>query len=135
MHTYSPFPFPLVILFPMNRKSALLDVLAICLSLLAILLSTQMGSGGGGTLKVQTESDSYLYALDKDRTLSFTGPLGETVVSVKDGKATIVSSPCETKDCTRMGPVTENGGFAACLPNKVMITSVSGNTEVDDVAD
>ncbi|HHF09297.1 MAG TPA: hypothetical protein ENL28_01645 [Candidatus Atribacteria bacterium] len=53
--------------------------------------------------------------------LQISGPLGKTVIRVEDGKVWVVSSPCPNKTCMRMGKIPDNGGFIACLPNKVLI--------------
>jgi hypothetical protein len=61
------------------------------------------------------------YSLDTDRTVEVEGPLGKTVVEIRNGHARIVASPCPHKLCTRMGQVGRDGGFVACVPNRVVV--------------
>lgn len=60
--------------------------------------------------------------LDADDTLEVAGPLGVTVVEVRDGAARIVSSPCPQKLCVSMGAVGSPGRAAVCVPNRVVVT-------------
>jgi len=53
--------------------------------------------------------------------LRVSGPLGQTVVQIEEGKVWVASSPCPDKTCMRMGRIPDNGGFIACVPNKVLI--------------
>lgn len=123
------------ILIPVQRKTLVADTLSILISLTVVLLMVRLNPVQGGSyLNVQGTEGTYRYPLSVDRIIDVHGPLGETTVVIKDGKAFITDSPCETKACTRMAPVTKNGGFVACLPNGVLLSvASSGESEVDDV--
>ena len=56
-----------------------------------------------------------------EMTLDIEGPLGKTVVHIHQGKVWVSDSPCPDKICIHMGKIPDNGGFIACLPNRVIL--------------
>lgn len=54
-----------------------------------------------------------------------TGRNSSVVIAAKDGKIYFEESPCPDKVCVKSGELSENGDFASCLPEKVVI-KVSG---------
>ncbi|MCH3918825.1 MAG: NusG domain II-containing protein [Spirochaetia bacterium] len=112
-------------------------ILALAIALTLVLSFGLHGSSSSSTyLDVQCKGNHYLYSLDKDKELTFTGLLGPTTIEIKDGKAAFIESPCKNKICIKMGWISRPGQFAACLPNGVLITikGKDADNEVDDVA-
>ncbi len=72
---------------------------------------------------------AYTLSLDEDRIVSVTGPIGDNVIEVRDGKVHMVEAPCAQKLCIRQGWI--NRGAIICLPNKVAAT-VSSRKESED---
>ena len=66
-------------------------------------------------------------SLDRDVTTTVTGPLGETIISIKDGSVRIADSPCPHHYCVRMGPLRHRGEIAVCVPNRVIVTVTGGS--------
>ncbi|NLJ49061.1 MAG: NusG domain II-containing protein [Candidatus Atribacteria bacterium] len=56
--------------------------------------------------------------------LMIEGPLGMTEVHIHQGKVWVSHSPCPDKLCIHMGKIPDNGGFIACLPNRVIIRAI-----------
>lgn len=56
------------------------------------------------------------------------------IIEVKDGAAAFIYSDCPDGDCVKAGKLTERHNFAACLPNRVSISVVSKNSEIDALA-
>jgi hypothetical protein len=107
------------------------------LTLLVIsLFAAQVYSEEFSTLVVSIESDGekWVYPIDQGRTVSFDGPLGETVVEIEDDMVRIKDSPCPDHICVFRGWMKHSGEFAACLPNRVIV-SVEGHTheDIDDL--
>ncbi len=105
------------------------DVLAIILSLAVFLGFTLYGMKfreETGYLLVEDAESQYLYPLSEDRTITMTGPVGETVIEIHDGEAHFLSSDCPDGLCVQMAPIAEAGDWAACLPNQVFITTSGG---------
>ncbi|MFC1650981.1 NusG domain II-containing protein [Candidatus Latescibacterota bacterium] len=85
--------------------------------------------GGGKHVVVEVDSRHALeLLLDSDVTESVTGPLGETVVSIENGTARIIESPCPHKYCIRMGKISRRAEIIVCVPNHVFMT-IRGGTE------
>ena len=62
--------------------------------------------------------------LKTEMTLEIEGPLGKTMVHIHQGKVWVSESPCPDKTCIKMGKIPDNGGFIACLPNKVILRAL-----------
>jgi hypothetical protein len=66
------------------------------------------------------------YPLNEDRRVKVPGPLGMTEVTIKDGRASIHSSPCPHKTCKAMGDIGTEGGILVCLPNEIIVRVGNG---------
>jgi hypothetical protein len=42
-------------------------------------------------------------------------------VKIEGGKVWVSSSPCPDHICIEMGKIPDNGGFIACIPNRIII--------------
>ena len=85
----------------------------------------------GGT-EVEVYSDNKIagrYSLREDRLVEIPGPLGKTVVKIKDGKACIKSSPCRNKICIHMGEFGTEGGILVCIPNEIVVRIGNGRAD------
>jgi hypothetical protein len=75
-----------------------------------------------GMLEIRNSESVLRVPLDEGvRTVPVTGPLGQTLVEIRDGAARVVSSPCRDKVCMRMGWVRAPGDWTACVPNRVVV--------------
>jgi len=61
------------------------------------------------------------------------GPLGPTVIQVRQGEARIISSPCPDKICVHMGWQRIPGQSAICLPNQVILRIEGPASPIDAV--
>jgi hypothetical protein len=59
--------------------------------------------------------------LNPDRLLHVNGPLGESIIEIKNGRTRFVSSPCTNKVCVQSSWISDAGGFTACLPNRISL--------------
>jgi hypothetical protein len=80
-------------------------------------------------LRIDSAGGEYLYPLDENLEIEIEGPIGHTHVVVEDGRAYISYSPCEDQLCVLMGPVSEAGQWAACMPNRVFISIEGGKPD------
>lgn len=106
------------------------------LSLLVIsLFAAHVYSQDFSSLVVTIESEGkrWVYPIGENRTVSFEGPLGETIVEIEDEMVHIQESPCPDHICVFRGWMEHSGEFAACLPNRVIVT-IEGH-EHEDVDD
>ncbi len=96
----------------------------------AIALSAIAAAGSGGDiLEVSADGHEYAFSLSEDGFHSFDGPLGETVIEIRDGKARVVSSPCPNGICIKAGW----SDTLCCLPNRVIAVS-SPEGEADAIS-
>lgn len=109
-------------------------IIILCAAMVFFVFASSQNSGSG-YVSVQTSDGIYRYSLDSDRLFTVTGPLGDTIIEIQDGKARIIDSACPNKTCTFQTPIDRSGSFIACLPNHVLLTVVGpALEEVDDVA-
>jgi hypothetical protein len=79
-------------------------------------------------LVIEASGSTWIYPLDVDRREPVHGPLGDTIVVIKAGKAFVEDSPCKNKLCVHMPPISAPGQWIACLPNGVFLR-VEGKQE------
>jgi hypothetical protein len=101
------------------------DYLAILLSVAAVGAFSVFAYAGrgksGDVVVIEASGQRWLYPLGQSRREEVLGPLGVTVVVIKDGKAAVVDSPCPDKLCVHMAAVSKPGQWIACLPNRVFV--------------
>ncbi len=91
-------------------------------------------NGAANFLTIQTgHNDPVTELLTPNRRLSVTGPLGESVVEISDGRTRFVSSPCLNQVCVRSGWLTNTGSSTACLPNHISLALVNQHPRFDTI--
>lgn len=84
------------------------------------------------SVKVTVDGKMYaVYPLETDTTVE----IGQTGVRfvIENGKAFIAASDCPDKLCMRAGSLSEadTGKSLVCLPNRVAVTLISGNNDLE----
>jgi hypothetical protein len=116
----------------------LLDYIAFFLSLAVVggfALFAYAGNDRGTDVVIEASGTQWIYPLDVNRRELVKGPLGDTVVVIQGGVASVEDSPCRDKLCVHMPAISKPGQWIACLPNKVFLR-VRGNgvRKIDDVS-
>jgi hypothetical protein len=104
------------------------DYVCLVLAAAVILLAVIPVYGAGGdqkTINLKGESGTWVFPQDAEETVAVPGPLGDTVVEIRNGRARVLSSPCQNQTCVAAGAVHAHGQWVACLPNRVLV-SVEG---------
>ena len=79
---------------------------------------------------IQGKGGTWIYPVNQTIRFDAPGPLGNTVVELKDGSARVVSSPCANQTCVTSGAIHRRGQWVACLPNAVFVRAeAQGETE------
>jgi hypothetical protein len=80
--------------------------------------------GGGGRIVLKGPGGSWVYPQDRPAAelIHVAGPLGDTVVELRNSGARVLSSPCANQLCVASGAVHVRGQWIACLPNRVLVT-------------
>ena len=86
-------------------------------------------------VRVQTAQGEFVYDLETDAVVDFDGPIGITVIEVKDRAARVVSSPCREQICVSSGALHSSGDWTACLPNRIFLQVTGADeTEIDGLS-
>ncbi len=113
-----------------------LVVLAFAALLLPWLYLTYWGGGGAGDRVqiVDARGEAIVASLRETRTLTIAGPLGESVIEIRDGAARFIASPCRGKHCIHAGWQRDGGDVTACLPNRITLAvAPSGPPRYDSI--
>lgn len=127
----STLAFPLAVRY--FKLGDWLTLTLVCCSV-ASLCATLWQHGAGDLIIVRSKGlvVSELSLL-RNRTLSVSGPLGATVVEVKDQRVRIASDPSPRQICVRHGWLKQVGEMALCLPNQVSVEIADARGHVDSV--
>ena len=109
-----------------------LDYLALVLSIMTVVAASLFAYGGrtvAAEVSIENDEGTFLYPLDQDRLIPVSGPLGETIVEIEDGRVHVHSSPCRDKICIAAGWLDQTGQWTACLPNRVFVRVEGGESE------
>jgi hypothetical protein len=110
----------------------LLSVLLL-LSFSGIIFVKEVFSKGRVVLIEVEGRPVYVLPVDKDRTVSVEGPLGKTVVEIRNHKVRVTESPCHNKLCIKQGWI--ESGSIICLPNRVVVIIGNHEDESDKIVD
>ena len=72
-------------------------------------------------------------SLQRNRSLSVSGPLGDTIVEVKNQQVRIARDPSPRQICVRHGWLSKIGEIALCLPNQVSVEIGNARGHVDSL--
>lgn len=99
------------------------------------LLANNRNQGTERYLVITAEETEWIYPLDEDQVLEFSGPVGKTIVTIENGNARITESDCPNQLCIAMGAASKPGQWAACLPNRVFLSISGKNDEKENEVD
>lgn len=98
-------------------------LLLICLIIFTIagFLYSREFISSGNIVKITLDNRTvYILDLSENREVSVTGPLGNNVIEIRDGRVRMKEAPCPAKLCVHQGWI--ESGAIICLPNKVIVT-------------
>jgi len=72
--------------------------------------------------------------LSRDQSMRVTGPLGESVIAVRQGRARVESDPSPRQYCVRQGWLERAGDVAICLPNQVSLELAGRGKPYDSIS-
>ena len=115
----------------MNKKriaDASVIVFFLSISLLLFLFLGKRKEGNEVRVMVEGKEIG-VYSLSRDSEYSLNG--GTNTLIIKDGKAYMADADCPDKLCVRQGKIHRNGETITCLPNKLTITVIDEEGEVE----
>ena len=121
----------------LKRRNDIIFIIALLLISAIGLVYLFVFRDSGDTVKVTVDAKPYgIYSLSEDITEEIiSGDNGEerNLLVIKDGKAYVESASCPDGICSAHRPIFRNGESIVCLPNKVVITVITADTQ--DTAD
>ncbi len=72
--------------------------------------------------------------LSKDQQIEVPGPLGVSVIAIKDRRVRIASDPSPRQYCVRQGWLQQAGEVALCLPNQVSVELTGSHKRYDSLS-
>jgi len=72
--------------------------------------------------------------LSRDQSMRVAGPLGESVIAVRQGRARVESDPSPRQYCVRQGWLERAGDMAICLPNQVSLELAGRGKPYDSIS-
>ncbi len=109
----------------MKKFKADLILIILAVSVAAVGIFLYRAFGGKGERVVVTDNGEVVaeYKLSEDiETVLKTQNGGENILSVKGGKAEIISASCPDKICCNHRPIEREGESIICLPNKLVVS-------------
>lgn len=103
--------------------------LVLSLVLLFVVRGSQKEGGAVVVAVNGVEVGSYLLSVDGQYSLNG----GTNTLVIEKGRAKVVDADCPDKLCVKQGWVQYTGQCITCLPNKLTVTVVGGDTSVDIV--
>ena len=71
--------------------------------------------------------------LSRDQQIEVRGPLGISIITIKNRKARIASDPSPRQYCVRQGWLQQAGEIALCLPNQVSVEMAGSKKQYDSL--
>jgi len=114
----------------MNKKDILvLSIIFLIISLVYIISS--LHSTRGDTVLIQVDGKDFLrLSLNENRIVRVSGPIGISIVEIKDRRVRMLSSPCPDKLCIKEGYIDKTGQVIICIPNRIVI-KIEGKAGLD----
>ncbi len=110
-------------------------ILIFILIIIASILLLPKSKGESKMLVAGSPKGEYIYSMSQNGLYSIEGVLGISIIQIEDGQAWFVDSPCPNKTCVQSGRISNNGDWAACLPNDVFIRiEESSSAQMDATA-
>jgi hypothetical protein len=73
------------------------------------------------------------YDLNQTRDLHIHGAIGDSLISIQQGKVRFKQSPCHNQYCVHQGWLSRAGQVAICLPNQVSLQLMGAKNTYDSL--
>jgi len=118
----------------LNRSDRRLAALLLAVALLFLAVSAFMwatrgrSDAAGFRVEVYPDGPALRLSVSEEGYFSVAGPLGPTVVEVRQGRARIVESRC-AEPSWHEGWLSRPGQWSACVPNRVVLEVLGGSEQ------
>lgn len=116
-----------------SNKKLVADILLIGVLLLVALgslLYMKLSEQQGAYVVIHVDGKQVAtYSLEEEGTFPLNG--GTNILVIKDGEAFLIDADCPDKLCVNQGKISKGGQVITCLPNKLTVTVISDDKDVD----
>ena len=120
----------------LNNKPLLGDWLVIIISLVTVIFMFQLfwSTEQGSKLKIR-QGDKIIgtYDLNQTRDLHIHGTVGDSLISIVQGKVRFKQSPCRNQYCVHQGWLSRAGQVAICIPNQISLQLIGAKSSYDSL--
>ncbi|MEE9332080.1 MAG: NusG domain II-containing protein [Methylophilaceae bacterium] len=119
-----------------NIKPLFGDWLVIIASLITIVFLFQQLWTNAPASQLQIRQGNKVmgtYDLNQSRDLHIHGALGQSHISVAQGKVRFKQSPCTNQYCVHQGWLSRAGQVAICLPNQISLQLIGEDKPYDSL--
>ncbi|MGI6677800.1 MAG: NusG domain II-containing protein [Dehalobacterium sp.] len=123
----------------MTKRDIILIMTLVIIALISFA-GLHYWSNGQGSIAAEISADGQpvhyvaLQNLQEQKEFTVQGPLGDTIVQVREGEARIIDSPCPDKICVRAGWIKLAGQSAICVPNRIILRIVAKDNKIDSIS-
>jgi hypothetical protein len=73
------------------------------------------------------------YDLNQTKELRIHGALGDSLISISQGKVRFKQSPCNNQYCVHQGWLSRSGQVAICIPNQISLQLIGAKSSYDSL--
>lgn len=109
--------------------AVLLAAVAACCALL--LMPKESGTVARITFNGNVVSEIDLSAVDGSSSFIVTGEAGSNTIAVEQGRIRVTEADCPDHVCVNQGWISDSALPIVCLPNKLVIEIIGGESDLD----
>ena len=107
----------------------ILIIIAVAALSAALILLLRPPAGDTKLVLVTVDGEMYgRYPLDTDTEFSVETPWGHNRVTIRDGQAAVYEADCPNQICVNTAPASEIGDMIVCLPHRLVVEIVPGDS-------
>ncbi len=117
-------------------KPLLGDWLVIIASVVAIIIMFQVFWSFEHASKLKIRQGNQIigtYDLNQTRDLRIHGAVGDSLISISQGKVRFKQSPCNNQYCVHQGWLNRAGQVAICIPNQISLQLIGAKSSYDSL--
>jgi hypothetical protein len=122
--------------FKFNPKPLIGDWLVIIASLIAVIFMFQQFWSFEHASKLKIRQGNQVvgtYDLNQKHELHIKGKIGESIITIDQGKVRFKQSPCNNQYCVHQGWLSLAGQVAICLPNQISLQLMGAKKTYDSL--
>ena len=122
--------------FKLSHKPLIGDWLVIFICLIAVIFMFQQFWSFLPASKLKIRQGNQVigtYDLNQTRELTIHGHLGDTLITISQGKVRFKQSPCNNQYCVHQGWLSHAGQIAICIPNQISLQLMGAKTSYDSL--